>query len=339
MIKKTLTISIAAYNVEPYLACALDSIVACESLSEIDVLVVNDGSQDGTLALANEYANLYPNSIKVINKLNGGYGSNINASILEAKGQYYRLLDGDDWVDSKELDKLVKFLNNTDADMVVTKYSSVRGSEIKHISLDWPYDAETRLINERLDYRYAMHMLTFKTELLYKALAREPIIEHTNYTDFEFNVKGITSCKTVAFLDADVYQYRLGREGQSVELSSWFRNIDKACGVTLHVSDFYERIINSSQTLDGDLKDWALDQCVGSAKYKCTLLEMMGGGRRTYDRLTDFLFSLKETSPSVYFALMQRSANINRLCSSYIYFFFSSLPLRVKALLLSHSGR
>lgn len=339
MSRKTLTISIAAYNVEAYLACTLESIVACESLSEIDVLVVNDGSQDGTLALANKYANLYPESIRVIDKINGGYGSNINASILKAVGRYFRLLDGDDWVDSKELDKLIKFLNSTTADMVVTKYSSVRGSDIKHICLEWPYDSETYSICDRLDYRYAMHMLTFKTELLYNVLINEPIIEHTNYTDFEFNVKGITACKTVAYLDADVYQYRLGREGQSVELKSWFRNIDKACGVTLHVADFYERVINDSQLFEDNMQNWALDQCVGSASYKCTLIQMMGSGRKNYDRLTGFLCSLKETSPSVYSALLREKSNIFRLCSSYLYFFLCSLPLHAKALLLSRNGR
>lgn len=339
MSNKTLTISIAAYNVEQYLACTLDSIVACESLPEIDVVVVNDGSQDGTLALANKYANLYPESIRVIDKLNGGYGSNINVSILEAAGRYYRLLDGDDWVDSKELDKLIKYLKSTAADMVVTKYSSVRGSDIKHISLEWPYDSKTYPICDRLDYHYAMHMLTFKTELLYNVLVNEPIIEHANYTDFEFNVKGITACKTVAYLDADVYQYRLGREGQSVELNSWFRNIDKACGVTLHVSDFYERVINDSQLFDDDVQNWALEQCVGSARYKCTLMQMMGGGHKTYERLSGFLYSLKETSPSVYFALLREKSNIVHLCSSYLYFLLCSLPLHAKAMLLSRNGR
>ena len=60
MHEKTLSISIAAYNVETYLTQTLDSIVACETLSAIDVLVVNDGSKDGTLAVARKYSERYP---------------------------------------------------------------------------------------------------------------------------------------------------------------------------------------------------------------------------------------------------------------------------------------
>ena len=334
-----MSISIAAYNVEEYLAETLDSIVACKSLPDIDVLVVNDGSRDGTLNLALRYTERFPESIRVIDKPNGGYGSTINVSIKEAKGTYYRLLDGDDWVDSDELDKLVLFLKTTDSDLIVTKYSSVRGQESKTIFLDWPYDGRVLPIEERLDYRYAMHMLTFRTAPLCDTLMRYPIMENTNYTDFEFNVKGICGCKAVAYLDADVYRYRLGREGQSVELASWFRNIDKACEVTLHVAEYYEKVIARSPNIGEGLQGWALRQCVGSAKYKCNLMLMMGGGRDTAEHYKAFLRDLNNASPTVYSVLVQENANLHRIAASYSKFFFASLPKRLKALLLSCRGR
>ena len=274
-----------------------------------------------------------------MDKPNVGYGSSINVSIQEAEGAYYRLLDGDDWVDSRELDRLVRFLKKTDSDLVVTKYSSVRGHESKLVSLNWPYDAEVRPIEKRLDYRYAMHMLTFRTPPLRNVLTKDPIMENSSYTDFEFNVKGVCACKTVAFFDADVYRYRLGREGQSVELASWFRNIDKACEVTLHVAEYYGRVIENSSNVGEELQRWALNQCVGSANYKCNLMQMMGGGRNTFKRLEAFFRSLRKISPTVYFELIRRSASLCRISSSYTKFLFLSLPKRAKAILLSCRGR
>lgn len=339
MDNKTLTISVAAYNVEEYLPQTLDSLVACGTFDELDVLVVNDGSTDGTLAVARKYEELYPMSIRVIDKPNGGYGSNINSSILEASGRYYRLLDGDDWVDSCELDRLVRFLGGTDADLVVAKYSSVRGGDKRLIALDWPYDGETQPLSKRLDYRYSMHMLSFKTEQLHGALVDEPIIEHTNYTDFEFVVKGVANCSTVAFFDADVYQYRLGREGQSVEFSSWFRNIDKACGVTLHVSDYFERVIARSSAVDPSVRRWALEQCIGSVNYKCTLMQMMGGGRKTFERFVGFLRTLEKTSPTVYSEFAKEKPDRLRMASNYLLFSLASIPMRSKSFLFSCFGR
>ena len=68
IVEKTLSISIAAYNVEEFLKNTLDSLVAPEIMDDIEVLIIDDGSKDNTAAIGKEFVDKYPNSFKVISK-------------------------------------------------------------------------------------------------------------------------------------------------------------------------------------------------------------------------------------------------------------------------------
>ena len=96
--EKLLTISVAAYNVEAYLDQLMASVIASGVLDAIEVLIVSDGSTDRTAEIARGYEAQYPASVRLIEKPNGGHGSTINRGIREAKGKFFRALDGDDWV-------------------------------------------------------------------------------------------------------------------------------------------------------------------------------------------------------------------------------------------------
>ena len=68
---KTLTVSIASYNVERFLKQTLDSICLSDAIDDIEVIIVNDGSKDNTAAIAKEYVDKYPQNFILINKENG----------------------------------------------------------------------------------------------------------------------------------------------------------------------------------------------------------------------------------------------------------------------------
>ena len=123
--EKILTVTIPSYNVEKYLKQTLDSFLAEEILEEIEVLIVDDGSKDGTAAIGKEYERKYPGTFRVISKENGGHGSTINRGIQEAKGRYFKVVDGDDWVNTADFIKLVKALKTCTAEYVVTNYYEV----------------------------------------------------------------------------------------------------------------------------------------------------------------------------------------------------------------------
>ena len=107
---KTLSIIIPTYNLEALLPLCLDSIVASKALPRLDVVVVNDGSRDGSLAVAEGYAKRYADSVRVIDKANGNYGSTINAALPTLEGKYVKILDADDAFDTAALDSYVEYL-------------------------------------------------------------------------------------------------------------------------------------------------------------------------------------------------------------------------------------
>ena len=89
-----LTIIVPAYNVEKYLEQCLDSLVN-QTIIAHKVIVVNDGSTDSTAEIAMEYQEKYPDTFRLINKENGGWGSTLNVGIKNAIGKYFKQLDGD----------------------------------------------------------------------------------------------------------------------------------------------------------------------------------------------------------------------------------------------------
>ena len=98
-VEKILTITVPSYNVEKFLENTLDSFVDERVLDAIEVLVVDDGSKDRTAEIGKGYEAKYPGTFRVISKENGGHGSTINRGIKEARGKYFKVVDGDDWVD------------------------------------------------------------------------------------------------------------------------------------------------------------------------------------------------------------------------------------------------
>ena len=85
MSEKILSVIIPSYNSKPYLDKCLGSLVVPELMDKIDVIVVNDGSTDGSESICEEYIEKYPDSYSLINKENGGHGSAINAGAEKAR--------------------------------------------------------------------------------------------------------------------------------------------------------------------------------------------------------------------------------------------------------------
>ena len=216
---KLLTVSIAAYNVSEFIRETLDSLLLDrEHMRLLEVIIVNDGSTDDTLETAKEYSRQYPETFRVIDKKNGGYGSTINASLAEAGGRYYRLLDGDDRADPDALGALLDYLKTADADLVVSPYSIVKGEKIPVPHHPDIPEKKTSLSSLRLkDKLFQMHGLTVKTETLRRY--GHPVTEHCFYTDIEYVYYCLASSETIVRFDSPVYNYRMDVDGQSVSLA------------------------------------------------------------------------------------------------------------------------
>lgn len=150
--KKQLTIAIPSYNMEEYLDQCIGSMVNISEagLKSLEVICVNDGSKDHTSEIAHRYAYKYPDTVRVIDKANGHYGSCVNAALKEATGRYFRTVDADDWVDSEALEILLRELSKIESDCVLTNFNVNRDGEIEKIeynALRW--SDEIDLIKEK----------------------------------------------------------------------------------------------------------------------------------------------------------------------------------------------
>lgn len=241
MENKVLTISIAAYNVQKYIKDALDSLVVPEILDDIEVFIVDDGGTDNTLDIAREYEKKYPNTFKTVHKENGGYGSTVNYSIENARGKYFKLLDGDDWYDINGLVKLVNILKNTNVDVVVTLFDKYDGKTIKKgiIFDDSLFDKEIKLSNFKYNNGIQMHALTYKLEILKKSGMR--LKEHMLYTDNYYATLPFEFAKDILINNFVVYNYRLGLDSQSVNKNVAIRHMRAHNLISYDLCDFYEK--------------------------------------------------------------------------------------------------
>lgn len=218
--EKLLTVSIAAYNVEALVGHALDSLAACRQLDALDIIVVDDGSKDGTAQAVAPYVRRYPQSVRLVQKENGGYGSTINTSFALAQGRYFRLLDGDDTVDSAEMDKLLTALTHCEADLAVAEgYTLVYPTREQKVTLalDGMQRGAVYAVSQLENAAHIpMHALAVRTE----ALRMQPvaITEHCFYTDEEFVFWALAASRTVCVHAVCYYRYAQGVEGQSVSL-------------------------------------------------------------------------------------------------------------------------
>ena len=122
---KYISFVVPSYNSEKYLNKCIDSLLI--GGEDVEIIIVNDGSKDNIIGIANEYLLKYPSIIKVIDKENGGHGSGINAGLEVAEGLYYKCIDSDDWVNEEAYLTLLKtvkehYHNGTCPDLYFMNY-------------------------------------------------------------------------------------------------------------------------------------------------------------------------------------------------------------------------
>ena len=247
--EKVLSIVIPSYNVERFLRKTLDSFLEESILPEIEVLIVDDGSSDGTANIGKEYEGKYPESFRLISKENGGHGSTINRGIEECRGKYFKVVDGDDWVKTSDFVKLVENLRECHADYVVTNYCEVNDQtgeitsvKFKELLIKSDYSGNgnyngTIPFKEIADkVQIPMHALTIRSEILKKQHIQ--LDEHCFYVDVEYILYPIPFVETVAYFDLYVYMYRLAQATQSVSMKGYQKHIQNHIDVIMHLAEF-----------------------------------------------------------------------------------------------------
>ncbi|MBE6015275.1 MAG: glycosyltransferase family 2 protein [Lachnospiraceae bacterium] len=247
---KEITFVVPCYNSQDYMHRCIDSLLPAGDACEI--IIVNDGSSDGTAAIADEYKTKYPDIVEVIHKENGGHGSGVNAGLEKASGYYFKVVDSDDWLDKDALPLLMKDVHrmcedieagfeDLSADLIVCNYiydhldiGEKKYMRYRNVFRDKKMCTWNTIRHFRPSQYLVMHSLFFRTSVLRKSKVRLP--EHTFYVDNLFSNKPLPYVKRIWYRDLDMYHYYLGRDDQSVNESVLMKRIDQQIKVTKMVA-------------------------------------------------------------------------------------------------------
>lgn len=245
---------------EAYLSQCVESILRTPSLAAVEVVVVNDGSKDKTLRLARQYADRYAETVRVIDKPNGNYGSTINAALKVVQGEYVKILDADDRFDGSRVAEFLAFLCKMQGvDMVVTPFIEV-GKRREHrveyniygkkiYEYGKAYNADKVFSDGAIRF-FAMHGVCYRTELLRQMNYRQS--EGVSYTDQEWVFYPLFRVKTIAFADIPLYRYNVAREGQTMDAKVQMRSLAQLVAVTEAMARYFvasQRMVRSPQRM------------------------------------------------------------------------------------------
>lgn len=217
---------------------------------DVEIIIVDDGSTDDTGKIADAYAEEYPTIVKAIHKENGGHGDAVNTGIANATGQYFKVVDSDDWLDKEAYKKVLKVLkkiveDKRDLDVLLSNYiydkvtrrkkrvMRYHGALPENRIIDW-YSAKIHF--NKFQY-VLMHSVIYRTQLLRDCGLELP--KHTFYVDNLYVFKPMIEVKTLMYLNVDLYHYYIGREGQSVNEKTMIKRIDQQLFVNKTLIDFF----------------------------------------------------------------------------------------------------
>ena len=250
---KLLSIIIPTYNMAVLLPRCLDSLVSAKNADKIEAMVVNDGSKDNSLEVARTYEARYPDTVTVIDKPNGNYGSTINAALPVAKGKYIKVLDSDDWFDTTALDAFVESLSTLEVDMAITHFSQIGPNVTEVIRYNTmgrePYEyGKVYHMDDILPDGYIrfflMHAITYLTQLLRDINYRQT--EGISYTDTEWASFPTYFAQSIVFFDINLYQYNMDRDGQTMDPAVVLKSIPQLLRITDSLTDYYAQNIDKA---------------------------------------------------------------------------------------------
>ena len=238
--EKLLTIIIPTYNMEKYLNQCLDSLLTEKARDLLDILVVIDGSKDRSSEIAHGYADKYPETVRVIDKENGNYGSCINRGIIEGRGKYVKILDADDRYDIAVLDDYLDALAKVDVDLFLSDTLQVTedGETVKEIRLPMPAGEILSFDDYSKVDELPMHSIAYRLENVRKLGYRQT--EGISYTDTEWAFFPMQAVKTCCYFPKPLYRYLIGRAGQTMAPEVYKRGRSQELIITKRMVEFWD---------------------------------------------------------------------------------------------------
>lgn len=212
------SILIPVYNVETYLRECLDSVVG-QSLKDLGIICINDGSTDGSLAILQEYAK-NDKRILIIDKPNSGYGDSMNQALEKATGEYIGIVEPDDYIDQDAFENLYRIAEKFHADVVKAnyyKFNSKNSTVCSEITPDLSLRPFRALEHpEVFQFAPAIWSAIYRREFLLENDIKFLPTPGASYQDLSFSFKVWTLAKVIVLMPDAFLHYRLDNATSSV---------------------------------------------------------------------------------------------------------------------------
>ncbi len=242
------SVVVPVYNTEKYLRRCMDSLVKQTiDPSLLEIVVINDGSTDGSADILNDYKKRYPDRIKVFNKENGGQATARNMGIEKASGDYIGFADSDDYVDVSMFEKMYKTAVDTGADLVECHYHSMlelgkkdeSGRPLyKEIGTRGTISIHESARELFFDPQVSPWNKLYKREVLIDGNVRFP--EGVIYEDTSFYIKALPFIKKQEFIDEKLVYYSVRQN--STMTSNLGKKVGDIVTVLNDIITFYKSI-------------------------------------------------------------------------------------------------
>lgn len=270
---KLLSVAVPCYNSQDYMEHCVETLVS--GGDEVEVIIVNDGSKDGTHDKAAALSEKYPDIVKYVDQENGGHGEAVNTGLKNATGEFFKVVDSDDWVDEEALQKVLNTLrfmveNDKNLDMLLANFvydkqgvrhkKVMKYNNIFHTKRITHWDGHVRF---RKSQYILMHSVIYRTQLLKECGLHLP--DHTFYVDNIFVFHPLPYVKKLCYIDVDFYHYFIGREDQSVNEKVMISRIDQHIRVAkIMVEDYLQMKVESKNLNRYMLQYLDMMMCIGS---------------------------------------------------------------------------
>ena len=212
--KYKLSIVALVYNLEDYLPRCLDALVN-QTLDNIEILCVDDGSKDSAPQIVDDYARRYPNLVKAFHKENGGEFTTRNYGLERAQGEYVTFVDTDDYVEPDWAEKLYNAAKENDADMAVCGFERIDLKTGKVVSRDMTgFGNSVKILSADDDFPVFINPAPWN-----KIYKREKVKDlrfknFRGFNDMIFLASSYSKVEKIAFVPDVLYHYFLRYDSQ-----------------------------------------------------------------------------------------------------------------------------
>jgi hypothetical protein len=211
------SILIPCFNVEKYLRQCLDSVIN-QTIKEIEIICINDGSTDGTLSILEYYAK-NDNRIRIIDKENSGYGDSMNQALSAATGNYIGIVESDDFVELCMFESLYSIAIKNNLDISRCCYFEYKSGINTPVLNNWVPKNQVHNPNE-------IHAAFWQAPSIWCSIYRRSWLNENkirflptpgaSYQDTSFAFKCYACCQRLYISDIPLLHYRTDNESSSV---------------------------------------------------------------------------------------------------------------------------